>query len=84
MASAMDIRADSVLEGHRPSLLEVIEDKNRALNKVTSFRIYLKQHTVKKSKILRYHIVNIGFSTFAPIAGVLFPGQAPRAQINGM
>ncbi|XP_078319800.1 testis-expressed protein 47-like isoform X3 [Crassostrea virginica] len=33
MASAMDIRADSVLEGHRPSLLEVIEDKNRALNK---------------------------------------------------
>ncbi|XP_061175446.1 testis-expressed protein 47-like isoform X3 [Saccostrea echinata] len=33
MASAMDVRADSVLEGHRPSLLEVIEDKNRALNK---------------------------------------------------
>ncbi|XP_056017227.1 testis-expressed protein 47-like isoform X2 [Ostrea edulis] len=33
MASAMDVRADSVLEGSRPSLLEVIEDKNRASNK---------------------------------------------------
>lgn len=27
-------RADSVLESHRTSLLELIEDRNKALNKV--------------------------------------------------
>ena len=34
MASAVEERADSVIEARRTSLLEVIEDKNRALNKV--------------------------------------------------
>lgn len=33
MASVMDDREDSILDVHRTSLLEIIEDKNRALNK---------------------------------------------------
>ena len=37
MASALESRADSALEQHRTSLLEVIEDKNRALNKVYTY-----------------------------------------------
>lgn len=35
--SAMEEREDSILETHRTSLLEVIEDKNRSLNKARHF-----------------------------------------------
>lgn len=48
-------RADSVLDAHRTSLLELIEDRNKALNKVNIYLIrYVLLKLKNRSHLLHY------------------------------
>jgi len=78
MASAMDVRADSVLETHRTSLLDVIEDKNRASNKKNLVHqiVYIaKLREVDRNEVGNYHerlLKNIqNVNQTEPVTGLL-------------
>lgn len=53
MAASGLEREDSLLEAHRTSLLEIIEDKNRAASKVHTFFIKYCELKFTKAELIR-------------------------------